>query len=306
MKILKLSHCYQLRSLGGFHELPLLEMLLLKNCMNFTNACESIQNCDELIHIDLTYCKTFRKFIGTLANLKKVKKLILYGCSLGECSPNIRAMDSLRIHNAAKNGIPIRNETIYISIFDLPQLIISNITKNLTLLYKHYVRTVNVDGHSLTFINHRMYGKNEMEDGDQLTISIRECGVSLVYDDDDGKNEKKGDLLSYYKSWNHIIGGDLSAFQLTTTEHFLDTRNYLHKKSNKHGQALEGYTSSMAKDLLVETDKYSAQPCVDDILCETCEKKLVSRTAKPQQSASNGNLGYTLLLKQTLFCRLAT
>ncbi|PWA89342.1 toll/interleukin-1 receptor (TIR) domain-containing protein [Artemisia annua] len=46
LKIHKLSHCYQLRSLGGFHELPLLEMLFLKNCMNLSNVCESIQNCD--------------------------------------------------------------------------------------------------------------------------------------------------------------------------------------------------------------------------------------------------------------------
>nr|GEX06721.1 Toll/interleukin-1 receptor (TIR) domain-containing protein [Tanacetum cinerariifolium] len=77
-----------------------------------------------------------------------------------------------------------------------------------------------------------MFGENEMEDGDQLTISIkhrmmykrevdiRECGVSFVYDD--GKNEKEEDPLSYYKSWNHIIGGDLSPFQLTTQEYYLD------------------------------------------------------------------------------------
>ncbi|GKF87549.1 hypothetical protein Tco_0258426, partial [Tanacetum coccineum] len=57
-----------------------------------------------------------------------------------------------------------------------------------------------------------MFGENEMEDGDQVTISIkhdmifewevgddhriRECGVSFVYDD--GKNEKEEDPLSYY------------------------------------------------------------------------------------------------------------
>ncbi|GKG41354.1 hypothetical protein Tco_0470566, partial [Tanacetum coccineum] len=62
-----------------------------------------------------------------------------------------------------------------------------------------------------------MFGENEMEDGDQLTIyitdemlydrevdddrlnnnsRIRECGVSFVYDD--GKNEKEEDPLSYY------------------------------------------------------------------------------------------------------------
>ncbi|KAJ9558778.1 hypothetical protein OSB04_013392 [Centaurea solstitialis] len=95
-----------------------------------------------------------------------------------------------------------------------------------------------------------MFGKNEMEDGDQITISIldmkddhdrylsirecgvgvaydddddgriiiRECGISLVYDeDDDGKN-KEEDVLGYYKSWNHIIGGDLSPFKLLLPE----------------------------------------------------------------------------------------
>ncbi|GKG29517.1 hypothetical protein Tco_0416882, partial [Tanacetum coccineum] len=72
-----------------------------------------------------------------------------------------------------------------------------------------------------------MFGENEMEDGDQLTISVtdeicvvKKCGVSFVYDDE--KNEKEEDPLSYYKSWNHIIGGDLSPFQLTTQEYNLD------------------------------------------------------------------------------------
>ncbi|GKE27259.1 Toll/interleukin-1 receptor domain-containing protein [Tanacetum coccineum] len=106
---------------------------------------------------------------------------------------------------------------------------------------------------NLEFLNNRRVGtyhfargpagsrtQNEMEDGDQLTISIkhdmiewedddrriRECGVSFVYDD--GKNEKEEDPLSYYKSWNHIIGGDLSPFQLTTQEYNLDNFQFSH------------------------------------------------------------------------------
>ncbi|GKE75822.1 hypothetical protein Tco_1537863, partial [Tanacetum coccineum] len=106
-----------------------------------------------------------------------------------------------------------------------------------------------------------MFGENEMEDGDQLTISIthemtysriRECGVSFVYDD--GKNEKEEDPLSYYKSWNHIIGGDLSPFQLTTQEYNLNTfmahgpfyrdkerlfKAFSPKNSNTRGRAIE-------------------------------------------------------------------
>ncbi|GKC98871.1 Toll/interleukin-1 receptor domain-containing protein, partial [Tanacetum coccineum] len=129
-------------------------------------------------------------------------------------------------------------------LFDLPYIKIRNITKNLTWLYKHHLDRVNVGGKSLTFLSHWMFGENEMEDGDQLTISIkhmfyqredgdqltnysriRECGVSFVYDD--GKNEKEEDPLSYYKSWNHIIGGDLSPFKVTTQEYNQDNFQFL-------------------------------------------------------------------------------
>ncbi|PWA89344.1 toll/interleukin-1 receptor (TIR) domain-containing protein [Artemisia annua] len=85
LKILKLSHCYQFPCLGGFHELPLLEMLLFKNCMNLTNVCESIQNYD-----------------GTYPY------------------PNIRDMDTCRIHNATKNGIP--RDLQFLAIY-LPRLL---------------------------------------------------------------------------------------------------------------------------------------------------------------------------------------
>ena len=118
----------------------------------------------------------------------------------------------------------------YHQLINLPRIKISNITKKLTWIYWHYIGSVTVGGKSLTFLSHWMFGENEMEDGDQLTIyikhafsfedsSIKECGVSFVYDD--GKNEKEEDPLSYYKSWNHIIGGDLSAFQSTTGEYIL-------------------------------------------------------------------------------------
>ncbi|GJU27323.1 hypothetical protein Tco_1165944 [Tanacetum coccineum] len=137
----------------------------------------------------------------------------------------------------------------------LPDIKITNLTKNLTWLYGHHLDRVNVGGKSLTFLSHWMFGENEMEDGDQLTnySRIRECGVSFVYDD--GKNEKEEDPLSYYKSWNHIIGGDLSPFQLTTQEYFLNSfmahcstlykeevplfKAFSPKNSNTRGRAIE-------------------------------------------------------------------
>ena len=95
---------------------------------------------------------------------------------------------------------------------------ISNITKNQAWIYKTWVDYEKIREGINIYLSHWMFGKNEMEDGDQITITvlnpngIRECGVSLVYDD--GKMEE--DALGYYKSWNHIIGGDLSPFQTTT------------------------------------------------------------------------------------------
>ncbi|PWA62298.1 toll/interleukin-1 receptor (TIR) domain-containing protein [Artemisia annua] len=121
-------------------------------------------------------------------------------------------------------------------LIELPPITISNITKNLTWIYRHYIERVNVGGNSLTFLSHWMFGENDMEDGDQLTISfeikysflycIKECGVSFVYEEEDGKKEKEEYALSHYKSWNHIIGGDLSPFQLTTGEYNLDNKYF--------------------------------------------------------------------------------
>lgn len=88
---------------------------------------------------------------------------------------------------------------------------------------------------------------NEMEVGDHVTIVIEEpeqvikecgvnysvrenlgyimeCGVSFVYDDEKTDEE---DALGYYKSWNHIIGGDLSGFQITTGQYILNTIRFL-------------------------------------------------------------------------------
>ncbi|XP_076933064.1 uncharacterized protein LOC143598836 [Bidens hawaiensis] len=40
------------------------------------------------------------------------------------------------------------------------------------------------------------------------------------------ENGVKEDPLGYYKTWNHVIGGDLSAFQLTSGEYFLHTVDF--------------------------------------------------------------------------------
>ncbi|PWA40244.1 toll/interleukin-1 receptor (TIR) domain-containing protein [Artemisia annua] len=146
---------------------------------------------------------------------------------------------------AIYSGYPIHE------LFHMPYIRISNFTKKRTWMYEHYIKQVTVYGKSLTFLSHWMFGKNEMEDGDQLTICIefdflnkrsiiRECGVSFVYGDD-GKNEKEQDALSYYKSWNHIIGGDLSPFQFTTGEYKLKNE-YFSRNTSEYGPGPNPFT----------------------------------------------------------------
>ncbi|KVG70699.1 hypothetical protein Ccrd_026258, partial [Cynara cardunculus var. scolymus] len=108
---------------------------------------------------------------------------------------------------------------------------ISNITKMCTWIYEAS-EGFKGSREGITYLSHWIFGKNEMEDGDQITISIftgspnlsrRECGVSLVYDEDE-----EDDGLGYYRSWNHIIGGDLSPFQTTTPgEYHLDRYRFI-------------------------------------------------------------------------------
>ncbi|KAI3697214.1 hypothetical protein L6452_30071 [Arctium lappa] len=120
----------------------------------------------------------------------------------------------------------------------LSSIRISNITKNRTWIYNRYNYSMTPIPECVILLSHWMFGKNEMEDGDQLIISvrgygidsiIRECGVSLIYDDDHGKMEKEEEeeeSLGYYKSWNHIIGGDLSTFLTTRGEYLLDVTRF--------------------------------------------------------------------------------
>ncbi|KAL7618268.1 hypothetical protein Lser_V15G03389 [Lactuca serriola] len=109
-----------------------------------------------------------------------------------------------------------------------PLMTISNITKNRMWIYEHYMDVYSLNGKCRVMLSHWMFGMNEMEAGDQVTITvvkwfnevIKECGVSLVYEDGEKKDEEE-DVLGYYKSWNHIIGGDLSPFQTTTGQYIL-------------------------------------------------------------------------------------
>ncbi|CAI9269447.1 unnamed protein product [Lactuca saligna] len=110
-----------------------------------------------------------------------------------------------------------------------PMMTISNITKNRMWIYERH-RDRKTEG-QWVLLSHWMFGMNEMEARDLITITvtlpydevIKECGVSLMYDDGEKKDE---DALGYYKSWNHIIGGDLSPFQTTTGQYILSKSRF--------------------------------------------------------------------------------
>ncbi|KAL4585120.1 hypothetical protein LXL04_009735 [Taraxacum kok-saghyz] len=106
-----------------------------------------------------------------------------------------------------------------------PMITVSNVTKNQMWIYERYLdRSVPNDW---VLLSHWMFEMNEMEAGDYVTIDVtlpydeptNECGVRLVYEEEEEEEEE--DALGYYKSWNHIIGGDLSHFQTATGEYVL-------------------------------------------------------------------------------------
>ncbi|XP_071718524.1 disease resistance protein RUN1-like [Rutidosis leptorrhynchoides] len=138
----------------------------------------------------------------------------------------------------------------------LPEIKMSNKSKNCTWIYIHYLHSyVLVNGEYLIYISHWMFTQNEMEPGDHVTISLlikeddeeltSECGVGFVYDDE--STEERQDALIYYKSWNHIIGGDLSPFQTTTGKYFLNTRDF-----SRFSKRLPSYLGGKYIDILLK------------------------------------------------------
>ncbi|KAL8262632.1 hypothetical protein R6Q59_023981 [Mikania micrantha] len=120
LKILDLSFCELLHSVGGFYLLPALERLILKNCTSLIEVCESIEQCNELVHIDLSYCCKLNKLPKSLCKLNKVQTLLLDGCISRETQiqmGNVKVMpsdlnftlipllSSLRILSLANNNL---------------------------------------------------------------------------------------------------------------------------------------------------------------------------------------------------------
>ncbi|GJT22892.1 hypothetical protein Tco_0892829 [Tanacetum coccineum] len=101
---------------------------------------------------------------------------------------------------------------------------VKNITKDRSWTYLGYISASGYADDDLVWLSHWMFGNNELEAGDEVSVTIideeedgrvmvTECGMSFVYSD---RDKESVDPLSYYKSWKHIIGRDLSAFEDTS------------------------------------------------------------------------------------------
>ncbi|KAD5802443.1 hypothetical protein E3N88_13803 [Mikania micrantha] len=264
LKILDLSFCEQLHSVGGFFLLPALERLILGHCTFLINVCESIDKCDELVHIDLSYCYKLKKLPKSLGNLTKVKTLLLDGCDSCESQIEMRNVNaipndlkffmislpsSLRILSLANNNL--YNECFPMDLSCLAMLeelcldnnpIVSmpscvRTLPRLERLYmddcykvisiEHPPRMASVEEkvlHSLGWTNLEFAKEMVLKTfryGGRSTECQTQCGICLKHADDDDDNDEEEDVLGYYKSWNHIIGGDLSPFETTTGEYIL-------------------------------------------------------------------------------------
>ena len=98
---------------------------------------------------------------------------------------------------------------------------VKNITKDRSWTYFCHMGANRDAGEGIVWLSHWMFGNNELEAGDQVSftvleghyVKVTECGMSFVYSE---RDKESVDPLSYYKSWKHIIGRDLSAFQTTS------------------------------------------------------------------------------------------
>ncbi|KVI00476.1 Leucine-rich repeat-containing protein [Cynara cardunculus var. scolymus] len=138
LKILNLSSCKQLRSLSGFVELPALERLILANCTSLIEVCGSIEQCDELVLIDLSYCNEFKNLLRTIGKLKKVKTLLLDGCNLGEFSIKKRDTESSEMLKANKSGINSQTSSVIVETIprDFRSFVISSLSSLVCLSLK--------------------------------------------------------------------------------------------------------------------------------------------------------------------------
>ncbi|KAH0731802.1 hypothetical protein KY289_002990 [Solanum tuberosum] len=107
VKILNLSHSHSLIRTPDFSGLPMLEKLVLKECVNLIEVHESIGTLEaRLIFLNIKNCKRLQKLPREICKLKVLKTFIISGCSnLVELPRDLWRMQSLEVFLA--NEIPM-------------------------------------------------------------------------------------------------------------------------------------------------------------------------------------------------------
>ncbi|KAK4493040.1 hypothetical protein RD792_018147 [Penstemon davidsonii] len=122
---------------------------------------------------------------------------------------------------------------------------IRNKTKDLEWIYYPTCFGIPEPDNDLLWLSHWTF-RNELEDGNEVDISIitgdnfvvRECGLSFMY------HEQKEDIWNKYLSWREVIGGDLSAFRLSTGSYYLCRTAFVRYYEEKGVSRLDDWTTT--------------------------------------------------------------
>ncbi|KAK4339838.1 hypothetical protein RND71_041300 [Anisodus tanguticus] len=111
VKIVNLSHSHSLLRTPDFSGLPMLEKLVLKDCVNLIEVHESIGTLEaRLIFLNIKNCRRLQKLPREICKLKVLKTLIISGCSnLVELPRDMWRMKCLKVFRA--NEIPMSQST---------------------------------------------------------------------------------------------------------------------------------------------------------------------------------------------------
>ncbi|KAK9944481.1 hypothetical protein M0R45_010047 [Rubus argutus] len=139
MKVLNLSHSYDLTETPDFASIPNLERLILKDCASLVDFHESIGILRRLVCFNVEDCKSIRKLPKNISLLFLLETLIISGCSsLNEFPVDMSKMESLKVFEA--DGVPIHRlltTTREVELWSRPNLGISwasNLPRNLVTI----------------------------------------------------------------------------------------------------------------------------------------------------------------------------
>ncbi|KAM0065965.1 putative TIR domain, P-loop containing nucleoside triphosphate hydrolase [Helianthus debilis subsp. tardiflorus] len=146
LKILDLSFCEKLCSLGGFFELPALERLIVGNCKSLIRVCESIEHCVELVLIDLSNCKKLKN-LPALGKLRKLETLLIDDCDLHKLPIKMRDVESREMLKVKSSDIDRRTSTSAI-VMNIPKDLKSSVISLPSSLIK------------LSLVNNNLYNES--------------------------------------------------------------------------------------------------------------------------------------------------